>query len=363
VVYIGEKNAKFGDLVTGVDFDKNYWINAGKFRRYHNESWLKRLFDLKTNAQNFRDLFLFLVGYIQAWRLLGHLKPQLIFVKGGFVGVPVGLAAKVRGIPFITHDSDVLPGLANRIIGRWAAAHAVGMPKELYTYPSSNTYFVGTPVARTYQLVTQSIKAQYRQILGYNDLAKIVFITGGSLGSTTINGAVLAIAEQLLSSAPNTYIIHQTGKGNTGLYDNLPTQWQKNVFAQEYFDDQYRYSAIADVVIARAGATTIAELAVQGKACIFIPNPLLTGGHQTKNGEFLSKKEAGVIIQENDLRNEPDRLKKAVQDLLTNSELRNAVSYNLSTCAVRNATEQLSSLLIKYLNDKPHEARKSNQTL
>src|SRR5207253_4160634 len=119
----------------------------------------KNLIDIPMMLKNLRDAFRVVIGMWQSYRLLKKLKPSVIFIKGGFVGVPVGLAAAKRKIPYVTHDSDVLPGLANHIIARWASAHAVAMPKQLYHYPQDKTYTVGVPVSGEYREVTYHLQS------------------------------------------------------------------------------------------------------------------------------------------------------------------------------------------------------------
>src|SRR5665213_2594114 len=135
LVYIGQTGDLLGDIPSQhPSIDEVFTVRAGKFRRYHGEGF-KQLLDVVTMAKNIRDFFYVIIGFWQSRRLLKQLKPAVIFVKGGFVGVPVGLAAATRQIPFITHDSDPIPGLANRIIARWAVMHAVALPKDIYPYP------------------------------------------------------------------------------------------------------------------------------------------------------------------------------------------------------------------------------------
>jgi UDP-N-acetylglucosamine--N-acetylmuramyl-(pentapeptide) pyrophosphoryl-undecaprenol N-acetylglucosamine transferase len=123
IFYIGQQGDKLGDIpAKDPNIDAAYTVYAGKFRRYHGEG-LRQLLDVKTFLLNCRDAVLVLIGLVQCWRLLRQLRPDVIFVKGGFVGVPVGLAAAALHQPYVTHDSDAIPGLANRIIARWAYKH------------------------------------------------------------------------------------------------------------------------------------------------------------------------------------------------------------------------------------------------
>src|SRR5690606_13564925 len=138
--YVGERGGKFKRLVLeDTSIDEARFILAGKFRRYHGESWLRRLLDVRTNLLNIRDALYTLIGFCQSVWLLLRRRPDVVFIKGGYVGVPIGLAAALLKVPFITHDSDAVPGLANRVVGRWARLHATGMPEKFYDYPPDGT--------------------------------------------------------------------------------------------------------------------------------------------------------------------------------------------------------------------------------
>ena len=132
IIYIGQKGDTFADIVAeNMLIDEVRSVSAGKFRRYNGEG-LKQLLDFKTIWLNVRDAFRVIKGFWECNKLLSTIKPDVVFCKGGFVGVPVGLAAARLKIPYLTHDSDAIPGLANRIISRWAAKHAVALDPELY---------------------------------------------------------------------------------------------------------------------------------------------------------------------------------------------------------------------------------------
>lgn len=202
IIYVGQKGEKLSEVISrSPDIDGAAYVWAGKWRRYHGEGW-RQLLDLSTLLKNIRDVFRVAIGTVQSYRLLKHYKPAGVFIKGGFVGVPVGVAAHWRHIPFITHDSDALPGLANRLVGRWAVAHAVGMPAELYAYTPSKTFYVGVPIAAEYQPVTPQLKQQAKQETGLGAFDQVLLVTGGGLGAQRVNEAVLGIVPSLLKSHP-----------------------------------------------------------------------------------------------------------------------------------------------------------------
>lgn len=343
-VYVGERGGKFQELTaTHESIDEIYTIWAGKFRRYHGESWVRRLFAVRTNLLNFRDLFYFVIGTIQSWFLLKKLRPDVVFLKGGFVGVPVGIAAHLRHIPFVTHDSDALPGLANRLVGRFAALHAVALPPETYVYPSDETVQVGVLVEPHFQFVGSEEQAYMKNTLEIPESSPMLLVTGGSSGATNMNRAVVAIADKLLADFPELVIVHQTGKGKSAIYGDYHHDRLKVV---EFMRPMYVYTGAADVVVARASGNTVAELGVQGRAVIVVPNPLLTGGHQLKNAEALADAEAALIVPETPEATDAFALDSAIRNLLNDPKERERLASNLHKITLTDAAQKLAAIIL-----------------
>lgn len=349
-IYIGERNGKFKELTSSHEaIDETHEIWAGKFRRYHGESWLKRILDVRTNVLNIRDVFYFAIGTAQSWRLIGKLKPSVVFLKGGFVGVPVGLAAAGRHIPFVTHDSDALPGLANRLVGRWARTHAVALPPETYAYPQSKTVQVGVLVESNFQPVSMAIQAQMKEQIGVPVTATMLLVTGGSSGAHNINVAIKSIAAQLLESYPDLRIVHQAGKGKAGIYGEYAHERLQVI---EFMRPMYAYTGAADIVVSRASGNTIAELGTQGKAVIAVANPLLTGGHQVKNAQALEAAQAALTVSETAQATNAQDLLAAIKDLLDHPDKRAQLGATLQRITLTNAAEKLAQLLIAETDGK-----------
>ncbi len=323
-------------------FDAQKKIFAGKFRRYHGESWGKRLFDIKTNLQNIRDLFYVTLGMFESVVLLIREKPDVILLKGGFVGMPVGLAAALLRIPFITHDSDALPGLANRVVARWARWHATGMPASFYKYKEGTVKYVGVLVGEAYKFVTEERCHDYRRELGIPLDATVLMVTGGSNGSQKLNQAMAQHIVALKAKYPKLHVLHQTGNGKEDVYSEIYPDGVDWIVAQDLFKQMYRYSGAADVVITRAGANTLAEFGVQGKACVVVPNPLLTGGHQLINAAELEKHQAVVVIKETEL---AERFEPVLTELLEDDKLRRTYGKKLRGLSKVDAAETLAKLL------------------
>ncbi len=351
LIYIGQRGDNFANILSkNINIDQSFLVRAGKFRRFHGEG-LKQIFDTATLLNNARDFFYVLIGLKQSYYLLKKLQPDIIFIKGGFIGVPVGLAAARLHIPYITHDSDAIPGLANRIIARWARLHAVAMPADAYNYPLDKTITTGIPLQSGFEPVSNVLQLKYRHEIGIPEKSKLLFVIGGGLGAQRVNQAVAEALPHLLKEFPDLHVVQCAGQVNEvelkkHYAENLGLEEQGRVQVFGYLDDVYRYSGAADVVVTRAGATNLAEFSLQGKACIVIPNPLLTGGHQLKNAEYLAKRTAAAVINEAYVITDPNRLAKQLSALFSDHVLRTRLATNISELARPQATQELAHLII-----------------
>ena len=330
------------------DIDQIKFISAGKLRRFHGESWRTRISDVRRNLLNLRDSLRLLTGCAQSfWLLLRH-RPQVIFIKGGYVGVPVGLCAWLLRIPYITHDSDALAGLSNRLIGRGARLHAVGMSKDAYNnYPAGKTIFTGVPVGEDFHTMKPVQNAQAKAKLGIPPAARVVLITGGSNGAQRLNMAMRPVVQNLLDRYSDLWIIHQFGSGNEGLYqDFLPSELRR-VKAEPFLKPMSGYSAAADLIVTRAGATTLAEFAAQYKACVVVPNPYLTGGHQSQNAKALAAAGAAAIVREKDMRDTAS-VAELLGNLLDKPGARLRMGASLHRAMPPNAAEKLAVLILQH---------------
>ena len=353
IVYIGQKGDRFARIVKDSEFiDKVFLISAGKFRRFHGEG-IKQIFNLIDILKNTRDFFYVLIGIIESFFLIKKLKPNVLFSRGGYVSVPVALGAKLNHVPYITHDSDPIPSLANRIIAPWATLHAVALDKELYPYPQDKTITTGIPLNKHFISVNEKLKNTYRAKIKIPDKAQLVFVVGGGLGAQRLNEAIIKIAPDILDRFKDLYICHVAGEVN---FQDVKKQYQhklnedclRRVQVFGYINDIYKYSGAADVIVSRAGATNLSEFALQAKPCVIIPSPYLTGGHQIKNADYLSKKNAAIVIQESEL----DNLKNVLEDLLNNKPKQLKLSNNINELAVKDATKKISAIIVGLANNE-----------
>ncbi len=345
VIYVGEKGGKFKDLTDkNPDIDHVYTIRAGKLRRYHGDSALKKLFDVKTNALNLRDSLYVSIGLPQAGRLLSKIKPDVVFLKGGYVGVPIGLAAAMKHIPIVTHDSDAVPGLANRLVSRWASIHATALPAEVYDYPQHKVKPIGVLVEHNYQLVDYETQKAFKQQIGVPTDKPMLLITGASSGAQSINEAIRDGIEELLAKEPDLHVVHQVGKGKTGVYQGF-SHSRLQVF--EFLKPMHVYMGAADLVVARASGNTVAELGVQGKPVVVVPSPFLAGGHQLKNAEILAGQGAAAVVYEDKMYDLQQGLLPTISALLHDAARRELLAKNLNKQIIPDAAKQLAVLLLE----------------
>jgi UDP-N-acetylglucosamine--N-acetylmuramyl-(pentapeptide) pyrophosphoryl-undecaprenol N-acetylglucosamine transferase len=351
IVYIGQTGDSLGDIpADDKNIDTAYTVRAGKFRRYHGEG-IKQALDVPTMFKNIRDMFFVLWGLAQSFALLRRLRPDVIFIKGGFVGVPVGLSAALLRIPYVTHDSDALPGLANRIIARWARLHAVALPKEVYTYPKDKTLTVGVPLDRHYVPLDAAAMRKARLQIGVPPEGQLLFVTGGGLGAKRLNDAMVACIDELLGRYPDLTVVHLAGRSHEAALRQqykrvLASKHQQRVIVKGFITNLYLYSGAADLIITRAGATSIAEFAAQHKACIVVPNPLLTGGHQLKNAAVLADRKAVRLVSEEKLKQDERALMPTLVDVLDHPAHMQAMGERLGTFAEPDSAKRLAMVLL-----------------
>jgi len=356
LVYVGQKGDGLADIpANDPNIDEVFLVRAGKFRRYHGEG-LRQLLDVKTLALNIRDACYVLAGIWQSYRLMAKLKPRIVFSRGGFVSVPVALGAALNRVPYITHDSDSIPSLSNRMIARWARLHAVALPAEVYPYPAAKTVTTGIPLNKNFVPLNAKLQADYREEIDVPKNCKLLFVIGGGLGAQRVNNAVAEAIPHLLSEFEDLYVVQSTGRANEAqvaeFYEqNLSGEEQGRVRVYGFINEVYRFSGAADLVITRAGATNLAEFAVQGKACIVIPSGFLVGGHQLKNAQYLADQQAAVVINEDDLAADPNRLAKQVSQLLKDDKQRDRLGRELAKFAKPDAASDIAKLILEQIDE------------
>lgn len=299
-------------------------ISSGKLRRY---------FDWK----NFSDPIRVVKGYGQALRLMKRFRPDVVFSKGGFVAVPVVLAAKHYKIPTIIHESDMTPGLANKICIPSAAKICCNFPETLPYLPEDKAILTGSPIRE------ELLKGDRLSGLKYSSLSAnrpVILVIGGSLGSVTVNNAVRTILPKLL---PDYQVIHICGRGNLD-----ETLIGTDGYVQyEYVDAPLRHLfAAADLVISRAGANSICEILALRKPNILIPlSAAASRGDQILNARSFAKQGFSTMLEEESLT--PDTLYQSVTETMKN---RQTSIEQMGKSPLTNAIDVIVTMIESYSN-------------
>ncbi len=323
-------------------------IFAGKFRRYNTKSALWHVLHLPTLLKNIGDVFLLLLGTLQMTLRFLFRRPEVVFCKGGFVSVPVGVAAHMYKVPLVIHDSDTHPGLSSRIIARWARKIATGMPVEYYTYPAEKLSYTGIPVDAAYKPILEDEQQEAKRALGYDADQPLVLVTGGGTGAERLNKIIERGGEGLLKQGWQICLITGVGKAqsvNKVKADLAPDQakkWQVHEFVR-----LRDYILAADVVVTRTGATTMQELANARKTVITVPSKYLTGGHQLKNAQMFEEAGAAYVLDEEKLELQPDMLSEALATARLGIGHGNQMAKTLHEQFARpHASEELASMIL-----------------
>lgn len=315
-------------------------VVSGKLRRYAHFSWWHYLRHFSIVLHNLADTFKTLTGFIQSVWIIIRFRPDVVFAKGGYVCLPVGLAAKLCRIPLVIHDSDARPGLTNRVLARFAAAIGTGMPLEHYNYKKSITQYVGVPINPMIVPTTTALQAEYREELGLDAARKLVVAVGGGLGSVTINSAVIKAAKQV---DEDVLFYNVTGAKN---FDDAVRQAGNELSTYKpvsfVYSDMHKLLGAADIVVTRASATTLQELAGLEKTVIAVPAKQL--GDQAKNAELFAKYGAVVVLQDDTLSQE---LPSVISRLLHNAKECRELAKNLHSFAKPGAARDMAAMIVR----------------
>jgi UDP-N-acetylglucosamine--N-acetylmuramyl-(pentapeptide) pyrophosphoryl-undecaprenol N-acetylglucosamine transferase len=310
VQYIGTADGIEKKIITQEKI-KYHIISSGKLRRY---------FDLK----NFTDPFRVVKGIFEAKSIIKKEKPDVVFSKGGFVAVPVVIGAFLNKIPVVSHESDITPGLANKLALPYSTKICVTFPETLKHLKGSKGVLTGTPIRRA---LLEGSKIKGMKLCGFSQDKPVLLVIGGSLGSKVINDVIRKCIKKLLNKY---HIIHICGKGNV---DNSLNYEGYRQF--EYVSDELPHLlAAAVIVISRAGANVIYELLALKKPNLLIPlSKKSSRGDQILNAESFKKKGYSMVIEEEEVEEESllsnlDTLYKDRQKFINSmekSDLQNAV--------------------------------------
>lgn len=329
LLYLGSLRGNDRKLVTeaGIKF---IGIPAGKWRRY---------FDLR----NLGDVLVTLVGFVTSLFTIIFFWPDRVFIKGGYVGVPVGLAAGLLRRPLVLHESDTVMGAANRVLAPLARKICVSFPIEAYggnKRISRKLLFTGVPVNEVFYDKTIG-----KLVIPLTDKKPLLLVTGGSQGAHAINQLIHGSLPQLLR---DYQVVHQTG----ALDYAAAQSWKessgvsRDYYPVDFLPNTQIASLVkrASVIVSRSGATAIAEMAAVGRAAILIPLPGSANDHQYHNAKYLSDKGAAVLLPQAEAT--PEVLLERIERVVR-SDMGKRLAFNIRELAKPDAAERIAGELLK----------------
>jgi len=321
-LWLGTRNGLEREMVEKENI-KFKAISGGKLRRYF--SW-----------RNFIDPFFILAGFLQAFFIILKWKPDLVMSAGSFVSVPVVWAAWLLSVPVLIHQQDARPGLANKLMARFASIITVTFEKSLADY-GNKAVWTGNPI-RLRLIENRKQKTENRFDLK-NDLP-VVMVIGGGTGALAINKLVEQSLDELTEFCQ---IIHITGKNKILDIGYQILNYQQFEFLNsEQITEAY---AVADIVVSRCGMGALTELSYLGKPAILIPIP---DSHQEENAEIFKEKDAAIVLDQKELTAE--KLVENIRKLLDDKVLRNKLSNNISQVIKRGANERIVKIIRQLIN-------------
>jgi UDP-N-acetylglucosamine--N-acetylmuramyl-(pentapeptide) pyrophosphoryl-undecaprenol N-acetylglucosamine transferase len=287
----------------------------------------------KSVATRARGALLLAPSFWDAWRIVSRRKPHVVVGVGGYSSGPVVLAAALRGLPTLVLEQNAVPGLTNRLLSRVVRAAAITYD-ETRAYFGAKAFVSGNPVRAEFFIPVAPVGREPSQ-------PPRVLILGGSQGAHAVNVAVLAEAPAMFAAHPRLQIVHQTGERDRSDvardYDRAGVPARVESFLDGVADEM----RAADLVVCRAGATTLAELAATGRPAVHVPLPTATDDHQRRNAHLLAAAGAAVAVEERDLGQ--GRLARLVADLLADPARRQSMSAAMRTFARPDAASRIAA--------------------
>ena len=330
-LFLGPSTEMERDALAKEDIEQKPII-SGKMRRYF-------------SGLNFLDIFKLPVGLVQAlWHLLAFM-PDAVFAKGGYASVPVVIAARIYRIPVLIHESDVMPGLANQILSKFAQRIALSFSGSESFFPDRKIFLAGNPIRSEFAIA--DVPAAQR-FFSLEPEKKVVLVMGGSQGAKAINEAITHLLPRIL---PKWELIHLTGKNG---YEEVVSEAGKLGFKAgrggyhpfPFLSDEMALAlAAADVVVSRAGANSLSEIAANAKPAIIIPIDSSANNHQEQNAFVFSQAGAAIVLEQNNLGE--NILFAKIQEILEDKELSFELSERIKKFYNPQAPELIATEIIQ----------------
>jgi UDP-N-acetylglucosamine--N-acetylmuramyl-(pentapeptide) pyrophosphoryl-undecaprenol N-acetylglucosamine transferase len=277
------------------------------------------------------------LGFIDAWRVIGRHRPNVVLGVGGYSSGPVLVAARLRGVPTIIHEANAFPGIANRVLARFVTAAAVAFPDALARMKRKDGVVTGNPIRKEFFELGTSARQS-------SSGTRRLLIFGGSQGSRVLNDAMTGALLFLARLKDSLDIVHQTGPNEL---EKVRTAYRQSAFSGArvvaYLDPMADEIAAADLVVSRAGAMTIGELSATGRGAILVPFAAATNNHQELNARVVERAGGATVITEAEL--SPERLAAAISEIASDPERAARMGRAAQSLATPDATRNIVDLI------------------
>lgn len=294
-------------------------------------------FQRKFSLGNVKTIHLFLKSIHQAKKILKEFQPDIVIGTGGYVSGAVVYASAKLGIPTIIHEQNSVPGMTNKFLSRYVDRIALSFKDAATFFPENKSVLIGNPRA---QEVADTIKTDILKTFGLDPEKKTVLIFGGSQGALKINQAVTSYLTKF--DAIDYQVLYASGERYYEAISEALGEMKPNISIQPYINEMAAVMAASDLLVGRAGATSIAELTALGLPAILIPSPYVTNDHQTKNAMNLVHAGAAKMITDSEL--DGDSLGAAIDEIMTDAVLQQQMSAASKTLGIPDASERLYQL-------------------
>ena len=295
----------------------------------------------KLTLKNLMFPFKLISSLWKSHRIIKKNKPAVVIGTGGFASGPLLYAASRAGIPIVIQEQNSFPGITNKILAKRAAVICVAFEGLERWFPKDRIVLTGNPI-RSSLLNNQPAKTEACQSFGLDPERPVILVTGGSLGAASINKATKQWVETFGNSAQ---LIWQTGKVYADSY--VPTySGRDGIWINAFIDDMDKAYAAADLVVARAGASTLSELCALGKASVLIHSPWVAEDHQRKNADSLKINDAAAVVDENEI----DTFPRVVNDLIGDADKRQRIAAKAKAMGKPNATQDILHEVLKLID-------------
>lgn len=346
IAFVGVKGGKECDLVPRAGYPL-YYVESQGIRRSLSPSNIKALFMAVTSPHSKKTK-----------DILKTFQPDIVIGTGGYVCWPLLRAAAYAGIPTMVHESNCQPGLAVKMLQYSIDTILLNFPEtEQYLKKRKKCVVVGNPLRGGFGTIGRE---EARAKLGLDEQEMLVLCSAGSLGSASVNEAVLDMLRLLAPTRPSTRFVLSAGTRNIDAamerYREYGLDACPNVTVQDYIYDMPLQVAAADVIISRAGAMSLSEVARMGKACVVIPSPYVADNHQLKNAMAMADRSAALLVEEKDFSG--GALPRAVLSLLDDADLRQKLQSNISSFAQADANRRIFDLIVRAVEEYHNKKKK-----